>query len=56
VLAHLNGAVVRELVPKLLETASLSSFEVYGDPGPQAAQMLAGFGAGIFGLWHALAR
>jgi quinol monooxygenase YgiN len=56
VLAHLNGGVVRELVPKLLETASLSSFEVYGDPGPQAAQMLAGFGAGIFGLWHALAR
>jgi hypothetical protein len=48
--------VVQELVPKLLETASLSSFEVYGDPGPQAAKMLAGFGAGIFGLWHELGR
>jgi quinol monooxygenase YgiN len=56
VLAHLTGPVVQELVPKLLETSSISGFEVYGDPGPKAAQMLTGFGAEIFELWHGLSR
>jgi quinol monooxygenase YgiN len=54
VLTHLTGPVVQELVPKLLEAASIGGFEVYGDPGPKAAQMLAGFGAEIFELWHGL--
>ena len=56
VLAHLTGPVVQELVPKLLEASSISGFEVYGDPGPKAAQMLAGFGAEIFELWGGLSR
>ncbi len=56
VLAHLTGPVVQELVPKLLETSSVGGFEVYGDPGPKAAQMLAGFGAEIFELWRGLGR
>jgi quinol monooxygenase YgiN len=56
VLAHLTGPVVQQLVPKILETSSLSSFEVYGDPGAEAAKMLAGVGAEIFPLWHALGR
>lgn len=56
VLAHLTGPVVQELVPKLLETSSISGFEVYGDPGPEAAKMLAGLGAEIFLLWHGLGR
>jgi quinol monooxygenase YgiN len=47
-LAHCTGPVVRELVPKLLESASVASFEVYGDPGPQVSAMLAGFGAAFF--------
>jgi quinol monooxygenase YgiN len=55
-LAHLTGPVVQDLVPKLLETVSLGGFEVYGDPGPKAAQMLAGFGAEIFELWQGLSR
>jgi quinol monooxygenase YgiN len=55
-LAHLTGPVVQQLVPKLLGTSSVTSFEVYGDPGPAAAQMLAGLGAEIFPLWHGLAR
>ena len=55
-LAHLTGPVVRELVPKVLAVSSLSGFEVYGDPGPKAAEMLAGFGAEIFKLWHGLSR
>ena len=56
VLAHATGPVVQELVPRLLETSSLSGFEVYGDPGPKAAQMLLGFGAEIFELWGGLIR
>jgi quinol monooxygenase YgiN len=47
-LAHCTGPVVQELVPKLLESASVKLFEVYGDPGPQASALLAGFGATIF--------
>jgi hypothetical protein len=56
VLAHITGPVVQQLVPKLLETASLNHFEVYGDPGPKAAEMLAGVGAEIFPLWRGLSR
>ena len=52
VLAHLTGPVVQEYVPKLLAVATLNSFEVYGDPGPKASAMLAGFGAVIFPHWH----
>ena len=56
VLAHLTGPVVQELVPKILTASSISRFEVYGDPGPKAAQMLAGLGAQIFEIWHGLSR
>jgi quinol monooxygenase YgiN len=56
VLAHMTGPVVQQLVPKILATSSISGFEVYGDPGPEAAKMLAGVGAEIFPLWHALGR
>jgi quinol monooxygenase YgiN len=54
VVAHLTGSVVQELVPKLLEVSSVSGFEVYGDPGPKAAEMLTRFGAKIFPLWRGL--
>lgn len=56
VLAHLTGPVVQQLVPKLLEHSKLDRFQVYGDPGPQAAVMLAGFGAEIFQRWWAFSR
>jgi quinol monooxygenase YgiN len=56
VLAHLTGPVVQELVPRLLGASSINGFEVYGDPGPKAAQMLAGFGAELFELWRGLSR
>jgi quinol monooxygenase YgiN len=56
VLAHLTGPVVRDFVPRILGLSSLSRFEVYGDPGPKATEVLAGFGAEIFQLWHALDR
>ncbi len=56
VLAHCTGPVVQQLVLKMLDTSSISRFEVYGDPGPEAAKMLAGVGAEIFPLWHGLGR
>ncbi|MGH9498562.1 MAG: putative quinol monooxygenase [Terriglobales bacterium] len=56
VLAHMTGPVVQGLVPKLLETASLERFEVYGDPGPKATETLTGIGAEIFYLWRGLNR
>lgn len=56
VLAHLKGPAVQDGVPKLLDASSLSRFEVYGDRGPQAAAMLAGFGAEIFAPWCGFRR
>jgi len=56
VFAHMTGPVVQELVPKILETSSITLFEVFGDPGPMAAAMLAGVGAEIFGPWRGLDR
>jgi quinol monooxygenase YgiN len=55
-LAHFKGPAVQQLVPKLLEHSRLERFEVYGDPGPEAAEMLKGFGAEIFQSWHILTR
>jgi quinol monooxygenase YgiN len=56
VLAHFMGPAVQELVPKLVEVASVSSFEIYGDPGPKVTEMVAGFGAEIFSFWQGLER
>jgi len=50
--AHMSGPVVRDFVPKLLEAATLSNFEVYGDPGAEAANVLAGLGATIYSASH----
>jgi quinol monooxygenase YgiN len=55
-LAHCTGPVPRNLVPKLLESCSVSRFEVFGDPGPQALAMLAGFGAVMFEFRQGLGR
>ncbi len=54
--AHLTGPVVLELVPKLLEVSTISGFEVYGDPGPKAAEMMIAMGAEIFEHWHGFSR
>jgi quinol monooxygenase YgiN len=52
VAAHLKGPVVQELVPQTLGASRLTRFEVYGDPGPEAAQMLATLGAAIYNRLH----
>ncbi len=54
--AHMNGPVVQVLVPKLLESARLTSFKVYGDPGPKGSEILAKVGAEILPAWHAISR
>jgi quinol monooxygenase YgiN len=56
VLAHLTGPVVQDLVPRALAVATISSLEVYGDPGPKAAEMLAAAGAQFFGRWRGFTR
>ena len=54
--AHLAGSAVQDGVPKLLAVSSIARFEVYGDPGPKAAEVLAGLGAEIFAVWRGLDR
>ena len=54
--AHTNGPVVKDLVPKMLAISTITSFEVYGDPGPQASQVLTHIGAKIYPLWQSLPR
>lgn len=55
-LAHLNGPVVQDMVPKMLESAAITRFEVYGDPGQQAAQILSKIGAEMFQPWRGMSR
>jgi quinol monooxygenase YgiN len=50
-LAHFNGPVVQQLVPKLSQCVTIDRVEVYGEPGPEAGAMLAQFGAARFELW-----
>jgi quinol monooxygenase YgiN len=49
--AHLTGPVVKELVPQLLASSKVAAFEVYGDPGHKATEILMRFGAEIFKPW-----
>ena len=56
VAAHMAGPVVTDLVPKLVQFANVTGFAVNGDPGPEAAKILRGFGAEIFKHWHGLGK
>jgi quinol monooxygenase YgiN len=56
VLAHMTGDAVQVFVPKILEISSITRFEVYGDPGPKAARMLAEVGAEMFDIWDGISR
>jgi quinol monooxygenase YgiN len=53
--AHISGKAV-QMIPKLLESSNVSGFEVYGNPGPEAAKTLKGSGAELFEFWRGLAR
>jgi len=54
--AHTAGRAVQELVPKIRELSTITGFEVYGDPGPQARELLSKIGAEIFQHWNGLIR
>ena len=54
--AHFSGPAVQEFVPKLLEVASMTRMEVYGDPGPPVSTTVAGLGAEIFSSWQGFDR
>jgi quinol monooxygenase YgiN len=56
VLAHMSGPVVQALVPKLLEVTRVTGFEVFGDPGAKAAEILTALGAEIFQFWRGISR
>jgi quinol monooxygenase YgiN len=50
-LAHFNGPVVQQLLPKMRQSVTIDRFEAYGDPGPQMNAVLANFGTQAFGYW-----
>lgn len=54
--AHLSGRVVREQVAELLEFSTITCFEVYGDPGFAAADVLRELGATVFAPWIGFRR
>jgi quinol monooxygenase YgiN len=56
VTAHMEGRAVQELVPKIRELSSITGFEVYGNPGSKAAEMLSKVGAEVFQHWSGLGR
>jgi len=54
--AHLNSAVVQQLVPKLLDVAKMERFEVYGAPNAEVVVALKALGAQIYPHWKGLSR
>jgi len=54
--AHFNGPAVQQLVPQLMQVATPTRMEFYGDPGPQVAAMAAAFGAEVFTAWEGFDR
>jgi len=55
-LAHFNGPVVQQLLPKMIPYVTVDRSQVYGDPGPEAGKILANFGAPVFQYWAGLDR
>ncbi len=54
--AHFAGPSVQQLVPQLIQVATPTRMEIYGDPGPQVASMAAAFGAEVFTTWEGFDR
>jgi quinol monooxygenase YgiN len=55
VAAHLGGTAVLEFVPQMLQIATLTGFDVYGNPGAEATKQLAALGAQFFERWDGVA-
>jgi len=54
--AHFARPAVQQLVPQMVQVATPTRMEIYGDPGPQVASMAAAFGAEIFTAWEGFDR
>ena len=54
--AHFAGPAVQQLVPQMMQVATPTRMEIYGDPGPQVASMAAAFGAEVFTAWEGFDR
>lgn len=54
--AHFAGPAVQQFVPQMLQVATPTRMEIYGDPGPQVASMAAAFGAVVFTAWEGFDR
>lgn len=52
--AHINGHVVQQLVPQLLQSSKIERFEVYGAPDEHSATLLRSIGAEIFAYWSGI--
>jgi quinol monooxygenase YgiN len=48
VIAHVTGPVIRDYVPQISAVSKVTLFEVYGDPGQEAAEVLASIGAILY--------
>jgi len=53
---HFNGPAVQQFVPQLLQVATPTRMEIYGDPGPEVKSMAANFGAEVFLAWEGFDR
>ncbi len=54
--AHFNGPAVQQFVPLMLQVATATRMEIYGDPGPQVRATAAAFGAEVFTSWEGFDR
>jgi len=55
-MVHFKGPVVQQLVPKILESTTLTGFEVYGEPGPELRKTLADMKAEIYPFLRGINR
>jgi len=46
----------QQLVPEIMQVATATRMEIYGDPGPQVASMTSAFGAEVFTAWEGFDR
>ncbi len=54
VLSHLERA--KETIPKVLEVAEITRFEIYGTPSAALREAMSSFGAKMFGYWAGFTR
>jgi len=54
--AHFKGPAVQQLVPQMVQLATPTRMEIYGDPGPQVRAAAAAFGAEVFTAWEGFDR